>query len=262
MDYNTLLVDQEDGGIVWITLNRPERLNALSIELMLELTDLVTRISEEDAVRVFVIRGAGRAFGPGTDLKEQHAKRSDRRFGRHIMKCMRGLQVAINSSPKVSIAAVHGLALAGSLELMMTCDLAIATEDARLSDQHANYGLPPVGSATQRLPRLVGTRKALELLLTGMSLTGTEAAALNLVNRAVPADRFEAATREFAESIANKSPLVTAMIKDLVYGGIQADFNTGMMLEKWGGYASSAWEDVGEGIAAFNEKRRPNYRNR
>jgi len=262
MEYQTLLVDRED-GIVWITLNRPERLNALSTQLMLELTDLVTRISDDDAVRVFVIRAAGRGFGAGADLKEQYAHAHERRqFGRYIMKCMRGLQMAINASPKVSIAAVHGMALAGSLELMMTCDLAIATEDARLSDQHANYGLPPAGSATQRLPRIVGLRKALELLMTGMSLTGTEAAAINLVNRAVPADRFEAATREFAESIASKSPLVTAMIKDMVYGGMQADFGTGMMLEKWGGYASSAWDDVSEGIAAFNEKRRPQYRNR
>jgi enoyl-CoA hydratase/carnithine racemase len=262
MDYKTLLVARE-GGIVWITLNRPERLNALSTELMLELTDLVTRISDDDAVRVFVIRAAGRGFGAGADLKEQYAHAHERaRFGKYLMKCMRGLQAAINASPKVSLAAVHGMALAGSLELMMTCDLAIATEDARLSDQHANYGLPPAGSATQRLPRLVGLRKALELLITGMSLTGTEAAAINLVNRAVPAERFEAATREFAESIADKSPLVTAMIKEMVYGGMQADFGTGMMLEKWGGYASGAWEDVTEGIAAFNEKRRPEYRNR
>jgi len=263
VDYKTLLVDQDDAGIVWITLNRPERLNALSTELMLELTDLVTRISEDDAVRVFVIRATGRGFGAGADLKEQYAHAHDFPvFGRYIMKCMRGLQVAINTSPKVSIAAVHGMALAGSLELMMTCDLAIATEDARLSDQHANYGLPTVGSATQRLPRIVGLRKALELLMTGMSLTGKEAAAINLVNRAVPADQFETATREFARSIAEKSPMVTALIKDLVYGGIQADFTTAMTLEKWGGYASGSWQDVREGIAAFNEKRRPEYRNR
>jgi len=262
VEFNTLLVER-DGHIVWITLNRPERLNALSTELMLELKSAVDELSEDDEVRVLVIKAAGRGFGAGADLKEQYEHVHERPiFGRYLTKCMRELQAAINASPKVSIAAVHGMALAGSLELMMTCDLAIATEDARLSDQHANYGLPPVGSATQRLPRLVGVRKALELLMTGMSVTGKEAAALGLVNRAAPAEQFEAATREFAESIANKSPRVTAMIKELVYAGMQADFATGMTLEKWGGYAASGWEDVGEGIRAFNEKRTPQYRNR
>lgn len=261
MDFETLLVEHRD-HVAWVTLNRPERLNALSTGLMLELTDLVTKLSDDPATRVIVIRGSGRAFGAGADLKEQHERRAEPGFSRLLMQRVRTLQAAINASPKISIAAVHGFALAGSLELMMACDLAIATEDARISDQHINFGLPPVGSSTQRLPRLVGTRRALEMLLTGSSITGKEAAAMGLVNRAVPAEQFEEAVADFARSIATKSPLVTSMIKEVVYAGMQADFGTGMMLEKWAGYASSAWEDVREGITAFNEKREPEYKGR
>lgn len=261
MNFQTLRVEQRD-HVAWVTLNRPERLNALSTELTMELTNLVNALSEDPDIRVIVLRGAGRAFGAGADLKEQHARRTEPGFRQLLMGRMRAVQASINSSPKIVIAAVHGFALAGSLELMMACDLAIATQDARLSDQHANFGLPPVGSATQRLPRLVGTRRALEMLLTGISITGTEAAAMGLVNRAVPADRFDEAVEEFARSIATKSPLVTAMIKELVYTGMQADFDTGMTLEKWAGYASGAWDDVREGITAFNEKREPDYKGR
>ncbi|MGD9795359.1 MAG: enoyl-CoA hydratase/isomerase family protein [Acidimicrobiia bacterium] len=261
MTYATLLVDRRD-YIAWITLNRPERLNALNLELMNELTDVMNDIAEDDAVRVAVIRGAGRGFGAGADLKEQYEHAKDPTFGRLLIKTMRRLQASIDNCPKVSIAAVSGLAFAGSLEIMMTCDLAIATDDCQLSDQHANFGLPPVGSSTQRLPRLVGARKAMELLMTGISITGKEAAAIGLVNRSVPVDQFDAAVEDFARSIADKSPLVTAMIKELVDHGMQADFTTGMVLEKWAGYASGAWEDVHEGIAAFNEKRRPDYKGR
>jgi len=261
VDFETLLVEQEE-HIVWVTLNRPERLNAISVKLSQELAALMHRVGTDDTVRVVVIRGAGRAFGAGADLKEQHEFGGDRSKSRALMADWRTMLAAIDTSPKVSIAAVHGLALAGSMELMMTCDLAIATDDARISDQHANYGLPPVGSATQRLPRLIGARKAKELLMTGDSITGKEAEALGLVNKSVPAEDFDDAVRAFALKIASKSPLITSMIKEMVNWGMQADFHTGMVLEKWAGYAAGAYEDVSEGIAAFNEKREPEYKGR
>lgn len=261
VEYETLLVAQE-GHIVWITLNRPERLNAISIALARELTDVMNQIATDDSARVAVVRGAGRAFGAGADLKEQSDFDGDPAKGRALMVNWRKMLAAIDTCPKVSIAAVHGLALAGSMELMMTCDLAIATDDARLSDQHANYGLPPVGSATQRLPRLIGARKAKELLMTGDSITGAEAAQLGLVNKAVPPEDFDEAVRELALKIATKSPLITTMIKELVNFGMQADFTTGMVLEKWAGYAAGNYEDVYEGINAFAERREPRYKGR
>jgi enoyl-CoA hydratase/carnithine racemase len=261
VELETLLVEHED-HIVWITLNRPERLNAISIQLARELTEVMNQVSADDNARIVVIRGAGRAFGAGADLKEQKDFDGDPARGRALIDNWRRMLASIDTSPKVSIAAVHGLALAGSMELMMTCDMAVATDDARISDQHANYGLPPVGSATQRLPRLVGARKAKELLMTGDSITGKEAERLGLVNRSVPADEFDVAVREFALKLASKSPLITRMIKEMVNWGMQADFNTGMMLEKWAGYAAASYEDVNEGIAAFAERREPQYKGR
>jgi len=261
MTYESIIVEEKD-GIAWIMLNRPEHRNALSSKVATEIQDAMEQITTSDSVKVAVIQGAGKCFGAGADLKEQRANAGDVQKARRFLDNWHRMLAAIENCPKVVIAAVHGFAFAGSLELMMACDLAIATEDAQLGDQHANFGLPSTGSATQRLPRLIGIRKAKELLITGDWISGKEAERIGLVNKAVVADRFQDAVREFAAKIATKSPLIMTMTKKLVNAGMQADFNTAIAMEKWAALTAASYEDIREGVAAFNEKRRPVFKGR
>ena len=161
---------------------------------------------------------------------------------------------------KPVIAAVNGIALAGGLEVVEACDIAIASEDARLGDQHANYGLLPGGGGSQRLPRLIGRRKAMELLLTGDWISAKEAEAIGLVNKAVPADKLEETVNEFAQKLAERSPLTSKTLKKLVNEGMQMDLDAALDLEINTVAPLFGSEDVIEGFSAFNEKRKPVFK--
>ncbi|MAG29450.1 MAG: hypothetical protein CL908_00995 [Deltaproteobacteria bacterium] len=249
------LIRERDGHIVWLTLNRPEALNALHSELMAELRTAVEDAAADADVRVVVIRGAGKAWGAGADLKEQKQNLGDRNATRRFFMKWHATLDAIDRCPKIVIAAVHGYCFAGSLELMMSCDLAIATEDARIGDQHMNFGLPPMGSATQRLPRLIGIRRAKELLLSGDWLTGIEAERLGLVNKVVPPDDFDEAVAAYARKFAEKNPAAAGQIKLLVNNGMQADLHTGIRFEEMIALTGTAGGE--QGVEAFNKKEKP-----
>ena len=168
----------------------------------------------------------------------------------------------IENLSKPVIAAINGLALAGGLEIVECCDIAIASEEARLGDQHANYGLVPGGGSTQRLPRLIGIRKAKELLLTGDWISAKEAEAIGLVNKAVPANKLEEVVNELATKLAERSPMASKAIKFLVNRGMQTDLATALELEKGAVAHHSTSEDVAEGMRAFMEKRKPVFKGR
>jgi enoyl-CoA hydratase/carnithine racemase len=157
------------------------------------------------------------------------------------------------------IASINGLAYGGGLELVMVCDLAIAAEDAKLSDQHANFGLVPGGGASQRLPRRVGVTKAKELLYTGDRISPAEAERIGLINKAVPANKLEEATNEMAQKLLNKSPMALKSVKRLVNRGMDSSLDAGLEMEIIAANAHGYSEDIKEGLAAFIERRPPKF---
>ena len=213
-------------------------------------------------MRVVVITGSGRAFCAGADLKYIKELLGNPQKMAEFGQLFHETYGMIENLSKPVIAAINGLALAGGIELLEACDIVIASEEVRIGDQHANFGLVPGGGGTQRLPRLIGIRKAKELLLTGDWVSGKEAEAIGLVNKAVPADKLEEAVNEMATKLAERSPMASKTIKFLVNRGMQTDLATGLELEKGALASHSATEDMAEGVAAFLEKRKPVFKGR
>jgi len=259
MTEGSVLLDTRD-GVATLTLNRPEHLNALDWATVRELRACLERVEAEAAVRVAVITGQGRAFSAGGDLKGYLSlfKRPD-----DLSRYLRDLYDAldrIERSRLPVIAAVNGACVAGGIELMLACDLAVASEDARIGDGHLNFGQIPGAGASQRLPRAIGAVRAKELFFTGDLLTGREAERIGLVNRTVPADRLMVTVQELAQKIIAKSPLAVKGIKHLVNEGLRMDLREGLELELrvMHDYATRS-RDAMEGLLAFSEKRRPRF---
>jgi len=262
MEFSRILMEKKD-GVAKITLNRPQALNAVDRETLLDLEAAAADIEQDESVRVVVITGAGRAFCAGADLKSIGASLDDPLKTEEFIRLWHRAYNAIENLSKPVIAAVNGVALAGGLELVQVCDLAVAAEDAQLGDQHANFGLVPGGGGTQRLPRLIGMRRAKELLLTGRWLSAAEAKEMGLVNRVAPAGKLDEVVKEITDDLVkNKSPMASRTIKALVNKGMQADLHTGLELEIQGVLRHFNTEDVAEGIAAFKERRPPAFKGR
>ena len=258
MKFNTIIVAREGKeGVGKLTLNRPDALNAINVQLLTEMGAAVQEIEKDTWVKVLVITGAGRAFCAGADLKGVKGLLDDQEKAEEFLRLWHKVFNAIENLPKPVIAAVNGIALAGGLELIQVCDIAIASEGARLGDQHANFGLVAGGGGTQRLPRLVGVRKAKELLLSGNWLSPAEAERIGLWTRVVPADQLDNAVAEMAKRLASKSPVASKTIKALVNQGMQTDLYNGLELEIRSVVAHFATQDCAEGIKAFEEKRTP-----
>ena len=190
MEYDTIKL-AVDGPVATLTLNRPDALNALSPRMVEELTLAVNEVEKQGGVKALVIRGEGRAFCAGADLDYLERAFEDYPLLNSYLTDLNAFFFRLEELPLPVIGLVHGFALAGGLELLLACDMVIAAEDARIGDQHANYGLMPGGGSTQRLPRKLGSQKAMELLLTGRWLSGKEAEGWGLVLRAVPADKLD-----------------------------------------------------------------------
>jgi len=262
MNYENIIFEKKN-GIAKITLNRPEALNAMNRAMITEIGHALEDVEKDSAVRVVVITGSGKAFCVGADLKfvkEELTSLYDQqeffRFGNKT------LMNAIENLNKPVIAAVNGFALAGGFEIMLVCDLVIASEEALFGDQHINYGLVGPGGSTQRTPRLVGPRKAKEIIFTGERLSAHEAERIGLVNRVVPADELESATNEIAGKIAEKSPVALRIAKTLINRALEADQDTASELEVMSAIVNATSEDYHEGIRAFNEKRKPVFKGR
>jgi enoyl-CoA hydratase/carnithine racemase len=262
MNYNTILY-QKKNSIAKIILNRPGALNALNKIMITEIGDALGDAEKDNNVRVVVITGNGKAFCVGADLKfvkeELGSLYNQEKFFRFGNKTVMN---AIEGLGKPVIAAVNGFAFAGGLELLLVCDLVIAAENALLADQHINYGLVGPGGSTQRLPRLVGIRKAKEIILTGERLSASEAERIGLVNRVVPAEELERATDDLATKIAEKSPVAVRIAKTLINRALETDPVTGSELEVMSAIVNGTSEDYKEGITAFNEKRKPVFKGR
>jgi len=256
MDLSTVTFRAED-GIAHLVLNRPQQLNAISPALLDDLARACDAIERDPGVKVVALTAAGRAFCAGADLKTVKELSPDPvRWSAFIGHWHRVFD-RIEALPVPVIAGVHGLALAGGLELVLVADLVVADEEARLGDQHANFGLVAGGGGSQRLPRLIGARRAKELMLLGGWLTARQALDWGLVNRVAPAGKLAEAVDEWAEAIAAKSVSASRTVKALVARAGDLDLASGLAIERdlVGHHMRSA--DAAEGLAAFAEKRTP-----
>ena len=235
-----------------VTLNRPDKRNALSLELMREVTEVLRELGRDSGVRAIVIEGAGPAFSGGHDLGEMVGR--DLAFYQEIFDVCTEMMEAVHKVPQPVIARVHGIATAAGCQLVATCDLAVASEDARFGTSGVKTGLfcttPGVAVA-----RTVGRKQALEMLLTGELIDAKTALSWGLVNRVVPADALDDAVNEFVEAIARLSPLAIAVGKEAFYGQIELDEHRAYDLAKTVMTMNSLAEDAQEGFCAFLEKR-------
>ena len=256
MSFETIILEKAD-GVGKITLNRPNALNALSSKLLTELETAVQDCERDKEIKVVVITGAGRAFSAGADLKELSGSDPEKTIS--VIKIFHRVFNVIENLEKPVIAAINGLALAGGLELVMACDLAVLAEDAKIGDQHANFGLVPGGGGTQRLPRLIGIRRGKELMLTGVWLSPKEALEFGLVNKVAPTGRLMETVKELTDNLVKKSSMASKAIKYLVNEGMKMNLDDGLALEIEEVRKHFQTEDLKEGISAFIEKREPNF---
>ena len=259
MDFRAITCATGD-GIARITLNRPAQLNAISPELLEDLDRACALVEGDAGVRAVTLTAAGRTFCAGADLRAVRELSPDPVRWSAFMGLWHRVFDRIEALPVPVIAGVHGLALAGGLELVLVADLVVADEAARLGDQHANFGLVAGGGGSQRLPRLIGTRRAKELMLLGGWLGAGDALAWGLVNRVVPAGTVAAAVEEMAAGLAAGSASANRTVKTLVNRALDCDLADGLELERRLVAEHMRSADAAEGLRAFAEKRKPVFR--
>ena len=254
-----VLIDTQD-GIATLTINRPDKLNALNVPTRNELVDAFDALGADDDVKVVVITGAGeKSFIAGADIGEFEGRTGVDQF--RVMKGSTVFDVA-DRFPKPVIAAINGFCLGGGCELAMSCDIRIASDKARLGQPEVNLGILPGGGGTQRLPRLVGLGTAFKLLYTGDIIKADEALRIGLVDEVVPADQLKARVADLAGAIAQKSPVALQLIKEAVRASVRSSLDEGIRLETTLFGLAFSSEDKEEGVEAFLEKRKPEFKNR
>jgi enoyl-CoA hydratase len=255
--YETLLVERRN-RIAIITINRPDKRNALNIQTRTEGALALEELAGDESVGVVVFTGAGdKAFIAGADIGEFAGRTAVTQ--REVM-LGRSLFTAIDSFPKPVIAMINGYCLGGGCELALCCDLRIASETASFGQPEINLGIIPGGGGTQRLPRLVGEGKAMEMILTGDILDARTAFNFGLVNWVVPAADLEAKTMEIAGRIAEKSPVALRMAKEAVKLAARSNLDEGLRREVDLFALCFSSEDKDEGVTAFLEKRKPSFK--
>ena len=251
-----------DGQIALVTLNRPERLNALSYELIDRLMAVLDEIETDANVRAVILTGAGeRAFSAGADIHE-FSKTVRRRAGAAVRDFVRrgqAITARLEAFKKPVIAAVNGIAYGGGCEITEAVHLAVASERASFAKPEINLGMPPTFGGTQRLPRLAGRKRALELLLTGDPFAPSHALEIGLVNAVVPHEQLLPAARALAARIIRHSPLAVGATITAVTRGLNMAIAEGLLVESEQFAALVPTHDLGEGLAAWTERRAPNY---
>jgi enoyl-CoA hydratase len=255
--YETLLLEKRD-RVAIITINRPDKRNALNIKTREEGAALLEELRNDPSVGVVIFTGAGdKAFIAGADIAEFAGRTAITQ--RNVMM-QRSLFTAIDSFPKPVIAMINGYCLGGGCELAMACDIRIASETASFGQPEINLGIIPGGGGTQRLTRLVGEGKAMELILTGEIINANAAYAIGLVNHVVPADQLESKTLEIANRIAEKSPIALQLAKEAVKLASKSSLDEGLRREVDLFALCFSTEDKDEGVSAFLEKRKAAFR--
>ncbi|MBI2266110.1 MAG: enoyl-CoA hydratase/isomerase family protein [Armatimonadetes bacterium] len=258
--YKNLILSQDDMMGV-ITINRPQVMNALDDATIAELSQAVDQMDRDPSIRVIVLTGGGeKSFIAGADITE--LRKVTPLEG--VAKSERGhaLLLKLESIGKPVIAAINGYALGGGCELAMACDIRIASEKAKFGQPEVNLGIIPGYGGTQRLPRLVGKGRALELIMTGDSVDAEEAYRIGLVNKVVPPEKLMSTCKEMAANIAEKGPAAIALAKKAVHVGMSMGLEDGCRYELLQFGVCCATEDKQEGLSAFLQKRKPDFKGR
>ena len=253
-----LVLVERDPPIATVVLNRPDRLNALSDDLMDELVERLRELDGEDEVRCIVLGGSEHAFAAGADIGELASSSAiELYYARRVERWD-----AIRSLWKPLVAAVSGHCLGGGCELAMSCDLIIASETARFAQPETSLGIIAGAGGTQRLTRAVGKSVAMDVILSGRTLSAREALALGLVARVVEPEAWLEGAQRVAQGIASKGPVATRLAKEAVNRAYEGTLQLGLEYERRLLYLSFASEDAREGLTAFGEKRRPEFKGR
>lgn len=253
-----VLRDSPSPGVMHLTLNRPEKLNALSKELLAELVDLLREAAADDSVGCVILTGSGRAFSAGADISDMLERGVASYADSDRLARWRGIE----NFPKPIIAAVNGFALGGGLELALACDIILASETAKFAAPEIKIGSFPGDGGTQRLPRLVGRSFAMQMVLTGDMVDAGLAERKGLVSEVLPADRLQERAVELATNIARKSVAITPYAKRAVKAADEHPLETGLEVERQLTIEAFATEDRMEGLRAFAEKREPMFKGR
>ncbi len=254
-----ILTEKKD-SVCTLTINRPESLNALNMDVLRDLDEAVDAAAADGDVRVIVITGAGRAFVAGADI--QAMADLDMQEGRAFGQVGQILFRKIEKMEKPTIAAVNGFALGGGCELALCCDMRVASDQAIFGQPEVGLGITPGFSGTQRLTALVGKARAAELILTAQNIDAAAALEMGLVNRVVPADRLMEETAALASKIAANAPLAVRWANSAIKRGMRTDPDTGISIEADLFGMCFATEDQKEGMRAFLERRKPEFKGR
>lgn len=258
MPYSHILFEADEHGIALITVNRPDKLNALSGALVAELRDAFERVAREASVRAAIVTGAGeKAFVAGADIKEL-ASLSAIEAREYALRGQQAFRL-LETLPKPTVAAINGFALGGGLELAMASSVRFASENARLGQPEVKLGIIPGYGGTQRLPRLVGRGRALEMLLSGEPVTAAEAHRIGLVNAVVPRAELLSYSRSWLHKVLANAPLALGLVLESVDVGLDMGLDAGLRFEAAAFGVSAATEDRQEGTRAFLEKRSPAF---
>ena len=256
MAYQEILYEVE-GPMALITINRAEKHNAISLDTLAELQDAVAVAGADDDVRVLTITGAGgRAFASGSDLSEV----LHRDLKKALEPIVQGLADQLERTPKPTIAAIDGICMGGGLEVALGCDLRIATPNSRFATPEGKLGLIPGGGACARLPRIVGRGWGMEMMLMGDPIDAERALSIGLVTRLVEKEELLPEARRMAAQLAQFAPFVPRTMKAMVHFGMEASMAGALMFEKYAQGALVQTEDKQEGITAFLEKRKPEFK--
>jgi enoyl-CoA hydratase/carnithine racemase len=256
VDYQTILV-AKDGPVTVVTLNRPDALNALNRQMASELVGVLSVLATAESVRCVILTGSDKAFCAGADIKEMSGLSTEDMIREEHF---RALWDKAGTFPKPMIAALSGYALGGGLELAMCCDIIVASQGTKLGQPEINIGIIPGGGGTQRLTRAVGKYRAMEMILTGTSVTAEQAEAAGLVNRVVPLGKQLDEAKKMGHIIASKGPLALKLAKMAIRRAQETGLSDGLEYERQLFYALFATKDKEEGMKAFLEKRRPEFK--
>jgi len=246
-------------GVATVTVDRPERLNALDSGTLTMLLGVFEELARDESVRAVVLTGAGdRAFIAGADIVEMKEKEPAQALA--FARLGQTVCAAIEAAPQPVIAAINGYALGGGCEIALACDIRLASERAVLGQPEVTLGVPPGWGGTQRLPRLIGAGLARELIYTGRRVGAEEALRIGLVNAVVPADELLDRAHELARTIARNAPVAVRLAKEAIRRGLDVDLDAGLVLEAQAFALAFSTADQKEGMTAFLERRVPEFR--